>query len=173
MFILETFSEIHSLQKTYFKETIKTAPLISFRMERIFLKIPDLAEKIFKELDNQSLVKCKEVQRSWYNFINEEKVLWFRIIQNYIRNDNKFLHAWRKVLTKVPVDFVTQVALATQRFDAEPQIHSLLSPIHVAANDSDVDFYKQMLVKVDDMNPNNILFGNIDPLFVAAGYGQF
>ena len=119
MFILEAFSEIHSLQKTYFKETIRTAPLISFRMERIFLKIPDLAEKIFKELDNQSLVKCKEVQRSWYNFINEEKVLWFRIIQNYIRKDNEFLQAWRKVLTKTPVDFVKQVALATEQFYAE------------------------------------------------------
>ena len=119
MFILETFSEIHSLQKTYFKETIKTAPLISFRMERIFLKIPDLAEKIFKELDNQSLVKCKEIQRSWYNFINEEKVLWFRIIQNCIGNDNEFLQAWRKVLTRAPVDFVTQVALATEQFYAE------------------------------------------------------
>ena len=119
MFILGTFSEIHSLQKTYSKETIKIAPLISFRMERIFLKIPDLAEKIFKELDNQSLVKCKEVQRSWYNFINEEKVLWFRIIQNYIRKDNEFLQAWRKVLTKAPVDFVTQVALATQQFYAD------------------------------------------------------
>jgi hypothetical protein len=115
---VEAFSEIHSLQKTYFKETIKIAPLISFRMESVFLKIPDLGEKIFKELDNQSLVECKEVQRSWYNFINEERVLWFRIIQNYISDDNAFLQAWRKVLTKSPVDFVTQVALATQQFNA-------------------------------------------------------
>ena len=121
---VETFSEIHSPQKTYFKETIKIAPLISFRMESVFLKIPDLGEKIFKELDNQSLVECKEVQRSWYNFINEEKVLWFRLIQNYISDDNEFLAAWRKVLTKAPVEFVIQVALATQQLNAElaPQL---------------------------------------------------
>ena len=43
---VETFSAIHSLQKTYFKEKIKIAPLISFRMERIFSKIPDFAENI-------------------------------------------------------------------------------------------------------------------------------
>ena len=128
-------------------------------MESIFSKIPDLGEKIFKELDNQSLVQCKEVQRSWYNFINEEKALWFRIIQNYIGDDNEFLAAWRKVLTKAPVDFVTQVALATKHFYAKPQIHSLISPIHVAASDSDVEFYKQMMVVLDDMNPK-IIFGN-------------
>ena len=109
----------HSLQKSYFKGILTIVLLISFIMENIFSKIPDLGEKIFKELDNQSLVKCKEVQRSWYNFINEEKVLWFRIIQNYIRKDNEFLQAWRKVLTKAPVDFVTQVALATEQFYAE------------------------------------------------------
>ena len=95
-------------------------------MESIFSKIPDLGEKIFKELDNQSLVKCKEVQRSWYNFINEEKVIWFRIIQNYIKNDNEFLQAWRKVLTKAPVEFVSQVALATQQFNAELATHQFL-----------------------------------------------
>ena len=62
-------------------------------MESIFSKIPDLGEKIIKELDKQSLAKCKEVQRSWYDFINEEKVLWFRMIQNYIGDNNEFLAA--------------------------------------------------------------------------------
>ena len=113
-------------RKPILKKKIKIAPLISFRMERIFLKIPDLAEKIFRELDNQSLVECKEVQWSWYNFINEEKVIWFRIIQNYIKNDNEFLQAWRKVLTKAPVEFVSQVALATQQFNAELATHQFL-----------------------------------------------
>ena len=85
-------------------------------MESIFSKIPDLGEKIFKELDNQSLVKCKEVQRSWYNFINEEKFQWLRMIQNYIGDNNEFKTAWRKVLKKAPVDFVTYVAISTQQY---------------------------------------------------------
>ena len=59
-------------------------------------KIPDLGDKIFRELDNQSLVKCKEVQSLWYNFINEEKVLWFRMIQNYIGDVHEFSTVWSK-----------------------------------------------------------------------------
>ena len=140
-------------------------------MESIFSKIPDLGEKIFKELDNQSLVKCKEVQRSWYNFMKEEKVLWFRMIQNYLGDQNDFLTAWKKVLKQVPVDFVTQVAIATQKFNARHRMHSQNNPIHVAASDCSVDLYKQMMVKLADMNLENI-FGNNHPLFLAAAGGQ-
>ena len=98
-------------------------------MESIFSKIPDIGDKIIRELDNQSLVKCKEVQRSWYNFINEEKVLWFRMIQNYIGDDNEFLTAWRKVLKRAPIDFVIRLAIATQKVNATYQVHFQDSPI--------------------------------------------
>ena len=141
-------------------------------MESIFSKIPDLGEKIFKELDNQSLVKCKEIQRSWYNFMKEEKILWFRMIQNYLGDQNDFLTAWRKVLKQVPVDFVMHVAIATKKFNAIYQLQSYNSPIHVAASDGNVDLYKQMMVKLADMNPNEI-YGSTHPLLLAAENGQF
>ena len=51
------------------------------RMENIFEKIPKVGEQILRQLDNQSLVRCKDVNGSWYKFIDSEKVLWFRIIQ--------------------------------------------------------------------------------------------
>ena len=98
-------------------------------MESIFENVPDLGDKIIRELDNQTLVKCREVQRSWYNFVNREKVLWFRMIKNYIGIDNEVLKAWRKVLRKMPITFVTQVAIATQRVHAKKQIKQYL-PIH-------------------------------------------
>ena len=94
------------------------------------------------------------------------------MIQNYIGDVNEFSTAWRKVLTKTPVDFVTHIALATQRFDAEPQIHSLLSPIHVAANDGSVDLYNQIAAKLADMNQTDI-FGNFHPLFIAVLEGHY
>ena len=141
-------------------------------MENIFSKIPDLGKKIFKELGNQSLVTCKEVQRSWYNFVNEEKVIWFRIIQNCICNDNEVIPIWSKVLTKAPVDFVIKVALATLQFEAKDEIQFHISPINVAACVGSVDLYKQMMAKLVDMNPKNI-FGNNHPIFLAAAGGQF
>ena len=41
----------------------------------------------------------------------------------------------------------------------------------MAAIDGSVEFYKQMMVKLDDMNKENI-FGDNHPLIAAAGYGQ-
>ena len=151
-------------------------------MESIFEKIPDLGDKIIKELDNQTLVKCKEVQRSWNKFINKEKILWFRMIQKYIGVKNEFSIAWRKVLTKVPADFVSQVAITTQQFHALWTIRAMqqmmmlqipgASPIHVAASDGSVDLYKQIAAKLGDMNQTDI-FGNFHPLFIAVLEGHY
>ena len=141
-------------------------------MEGIFAKIPDIGEKIFKEMDNHSLVKCKEVQRSWYNFINEEKVLWFRMIQNYVGDNNEFLLAWKKVLKRAPIDFVSHLAIATHKFNAIHQLQFYNSPIHVAASDGSVDLYEQIMEKIAHLSPENI-FGEIHPLFHAAENGQF
>ena len=141
-------------------------------MESIFLKIPDLGEKILKELDNQSLVQSKEVQRSWNNFINEEKVLWIRIIQKCISDVDTYSNAWRKVLKKAPVEFVTHLALATQKYHAKYEMPVQYSPISVAASYGSLDFYKQTLVKLAGMNQKNT-FGNVHPLFLAADSGHF
>ena len=108
-------------------------------MESVFVKIPALGDKIIRELDNQSLVKCKEVKRSWYNFINAEKILWFRKIQNCIGDNNKFSKAWKKLLTKAPFDFVMQVAIASQQ--AKYQLYQF-SPIHMAAAEGSLDLYQ-------------------------------
>ena len=117
-----------------FQEKYKIAPITSSRLESVFAKIPDLGDKIIRELDNPSLVKCKEVQRSWYSFINNGKIIWFRKIQNCIGNKNKFSKTWKKVLMKAPFDFVMQVAIASQQAHAKYQI-SLISPIHMAAGE--------------------------------------
>ena len=97
------------------------------------------------------------------------------MIQNYIGDDNKFIIAWRKVLKKAPIDFITHLAITTQKFDAMHQINSQNSPIHVAAIDSSLDFYKQMMVQLADMNKRNI-FGDIHDeiwaLIFAAGNGK-
>ena len=59
-------------------------------MDSVFAKIPALGDKIIREVDNQSLVRCKEVQKAWYNFINKEKIQWLRITQKCIGDVKEF-----------------------------------------------------------------------------------
>ena len=37
--------------------------------ENFCLRFPELAESIFDSLDNKSLIRCKEVDRTWNNFL--------------------------------------------------------------------------------------------------------
>ena len=141
-------------------------------MDSVFVKIPDLGDKIIRELDNQSLVRCKEVQRSWYNFITEEKILWLRIIQNFIGDVKTFSKAWKKVLSKAPVDFVAQVAITTQQFHTKYRLLSQISPIYVVATVGNLVLYQQMMAKLANMKQKYI-FGNNHPLFLSAHAGNY
>ena len=42
-------------------------------MENILKKIPELGKGIFDNLDDENLVQCKEICRSWHAFMDEER----------------------------------------------------------------------------------------------------
>ena len=52
-------------------------------MDEIMLRFPHIADQIYEELDNQSLLKCKEVSLSWYHFLNNNKASNVRVIKGY------------------------------------------------------------------------------------------
>ena len=55
----------------------------------MLLRLPHIGAQIFDSVDNSSLLKCKEASRPWYDFINEQKFSWVRMIQKYIKESNK------------------------------------------------------------------------------------
>ena len=52
-------------------------------MDEAFLRFPHLGIQIFEKLDDKNLAKCKEVTRSWSNFIDNENLPRKRIEQNW------------------------------------------------------------------------------------------
>ena len=44
-----------------------------------FFGIPHIANQIFETLTTQDLGNCREVSPEWFNFVEEEKILWKRI----------------------------------------------------------------------------------------------
>ena len=50
-------------------------------MDKVILRFPAVANNLFKEVDNEGLTKCKEVSKLWWDFINDQKDLWLRIIR--------------------------------------------------------------------------------------------
>ena len=49
-------------------------------MEEVCARFPFLAEEIMKELDYQSLAKCREVGRKICGFLDNGRVLWKQMI---------------------------------------------------------------------------------------------
>ena len=44
------------------------------QMEEIFQRFPNLSEEIFGLLDYKTLAGCKEVNRNWYDALNNQRI---------------------------------------------------------------------------------------------------
>ena len=62
---------------------IKATKGVKGQIEEIFLRFPHLGEQILENLDNQSLLKCKQVSRQWSDFIIKTKALPIELLRKY------------------------------------------------------------------------------------------
>jgi len=67
-------------------------------MEEILWRFPHIGKKIFKNLSNKNLVKCKMVSKSWNDFIINQKFYQQRVHYEKLREKN-----WRKVEKRMEV----------------------------------------------------------------------
>jgi len=63
-------------------------------MRDLLLRFPHLAEKIFQQLDNKDLAKCREVESLWQKFIDERNYPWLRIVNipTILQDENTYMH---------------------------------------------------------------------------------
>jgi len=61
-----------------------------FKMTEIIERYPHVAEQIFKELDNKSLSKCREVAKSWKDLIDRRNYPWTRIVTGKILKGTRY-----------------------------------------------------------------------------------
>ena len=63
-------------------------------MKDLFLRFPHLMEQILQKLDNESLVKSREVAGIWQEFIDHKTYPWIRIVRipAILNEDNTYLH---------------------------------------------------------------------------------
>ena len=66
-------------------------------MEEVLERFPHLGENIFQKLDSECLIKCKEVNRTFKNFMKAEKLSYLHAIQWYTNCSEPLM---RKVVKK-------------------------------------------------------------------------
>ena len=75
-----------------------------------------IAKNILNKLDNITLISCKESSRELNTFLENEKILWIRMVGSYKNNFIGFEKSWKQTIEKNSVDNIKQLALATQKF---------------------------------------------------------
>ena len=81
-------------------------------MEGLFLRFPEVSQKLCEYLDNESLMKCQEVSKILKNTIVDQKHTWIRLIRHFscIQN-NDFPESWRPILIKSPTEILKQLGV--------------------------------------------------------------
>ena len=77
-------------------------------MENCIQRFPFVGEMILNNLDDQSLVRSKEISRKVSEFIRKERFYWIRIIQKY----NVDL---RQGIKKAPIKNLREVAVESEK----------------------------------------------------------
>ena len=52
-------------------------------MDNVMLRYPDIAENIFKKLDDKTLKNCIKVSKMWGTFFATQRFAWIRRIENH------------------------------------------------------------------------------------------
>ena len=89
----------------YLKKNSKPSGKSLFPMETVFERFPPVSKDILDSLSNESLVQCRKTCPVWRNFIDEEKTVWIRMIEEYVGKVNSFPD-WKKTVSKISTDTV-------------------------------------------------------------------
>ena len=129
-------------------------------MEEILMRFPHIGEQIFEELGNKSLAICRQADRSWKTFIDDQKFPWIRKIR-FCSLDSK--EPLEKILKKTKLDVVKELAK-----EAFQKGHIL----HFAATIGHEEFFKEENIsKFNEKNPDTL--SGQTPLDFAAENGHF
>ena len=123
-------------------------------MEEIVIRFPMIAQQILEQLDNQNLTKCRTVNKMLCSSIDENRLIWTRMIKNYIKVNGKFRKSWKLVMKKVPVKCLEDLALTTQKFGTVLGYH--YAPQHIVAAFGSLSLYKFITEKTGEINPRYV-----------------
>ena len=84
-------------------------------MEEIFSRFPGLCDRILKHLDEKNLAKCRKINYTWKNSIDNEKTIWIRMIQRHVDNFNTSLD-WKLSLFRTSKSTIKELAIGKQNF---------------------------------------------------------
>ena len=143
-------------------------------MEEVLSRFPHLGEKIFQKLDSKSLIECKEANRTFKNFLKVEKSSYFRVIQWYTNCSESLM---RKIVKKsgAAIIIVSILREIFGNFARRTKQNSkylqnwVNTPLHLAADRSQLGAFQLIIEKIDIKNPINIISDEMHLTYTRRG----
>ena len=150
------------------------------KLEETFWRFPHLAEQIFDEIDDQNLVKCREVNKWWQRFIDGPKILSMRVLQMHFCLPKPILlkkfqqNDFKKTIKELENDVVKAGNHESTRKAICETISADRKQIKLFANAAELGFLEICQILIDHLeNKNPMNLGGYTPLHEAARYGYF
>ena len=140
-------------------------------MEELCYRFPHITSMILKDLDDHSLIKSIEANRELDNFLSNDKIYWTRVLAKYKANFIQFKDSWRRSFCQVPVVKIKELAIAAHTFfKNQSRLNRQWSPLHVAADNGSLEFYKYISRKCGCIN--HVRDDGITAIHMAASAGH-
>ena len=155
-------------------------------MESLCQRFPHVIELVLDNLNDKSLVNCREASREMFESLPKGRFYWIKIIKHYSATFGSFEDSWRQVIYKTSVEIIKELAVEVQQSFAvhndlddllpnDLNIHRRKAPLHIAAERGNLKLCEHILEKTEDKNPSgymNLIYEST-PLHIAAKKGHF
>ena len=124
-------------------------------METTLIRFPTVGKKIFNQLDDKDLVKCKKIDKIFNIFLDKENLFSRRIIQKYTKNQIEHKEYWNLVTKKAASDTLTSLAIALEaffKFNSEKLVFQFL-PHEIVVDLGMIELYKYIYEQTKVINP--------------------
>ena len=113
------------------------------------MRFPHLSDMIFDNLDNQSLVNCKIVSKTWSIYITEQKFYGIRIISENVKKYQKLSKPWFEVFEKANTETIMELknsfgVFKEARNPNPNEYNKKITPLHVSANAGNTFLYESI-----------------------------
>ena len=139
------------------------------QIEDIFIRFPHLSEDIFGLLDYKTLASCNEVNRNWFETLNNQRIYWILMIQKF--TSEKFRKEWMLAIKKAPFEILKKLAELAQNY-SDKRYSSKLSLLHIAAKAGEIDLFQFIVKKIGYKHFNDENIRESTPLHIAASKGH-
>ena len=153
-------------------------------MEEVIFRYPQLAEKIFQNLDPKSCVKCTMVGRKWKTFLEKENFYFFKIVKSFTKCTTKSLkkihsHSSLSSISKLASDVVQLYSKCKEIGKINPYYDEFVNwedkglnwtAFHKAAEDGHLSICQLIIENSENKNPTD-RYG-LTPLHLAAENGH-